>query len=151
MKPVNDDNISVSQTPPGRSATIAIEPFFSARQAPARPGFTTQTRSRCANLADANSGGERSEDWARSAAQTILDVRDIADVFKCSREKIKRMARSGRLPAFKFGKHWYVRREDLESFLANQVDSSSHLRRDGLLLEQVVQQHPGARTAQAGA
>jgi len=40
------------------------------------------------------------------------------------------MARRGNLPAFKFGKHWYVRQHDLEHFLANQVQSGSHLRRD---------------------
>ena len=60
----------------------------------------------------------------------VLDVRDLAEIFKCSREKIKRMARRGNLPAFKFGKHWYVRQDDLERFLANQVQSECHLRRD---------------------
>ena len=65
-----------------------------------------------------------------SVSGKVLDVRDLAEIFKCSREKIKRMARRGNLPAFKFGKHWYVRREDLERFLANQVESGSHLRRD---------------------
>jgi excisionase family DNA binding protein len=65
-----------------------------------------------------------------SASGKVLDVRDLAELFKCSREKIKRMARRGNLPAFKFGKHWYVRQDDLEHFLANQVQSGSHLRRD---------------------
>ncbi len=65
-----------------------------------------------------------------SVSGKVLDVRDLAEIFKCSREKIKRMARRGNLPAFKFGKHWYVRQDDLEHFLANQVQSSSHLRRD---------------------
>jgi excisionase family DNA binding protein len=65
-----------------------------------------------------------------SALDRILDIRDLAEIFKCSREKIKRMARGGNLPAFKFGKHWYVRQDDLERFLANQVQSGSHLRRD---------------------
>jgi excisionase family DNA binding protein len=60
----------------------------------------------------------------------VLDVRDLAEIFKCSREKIKRMARRGNLPAFKFGKHWYIRQDDLEHFLANQVQSGSHLRCD---------------------
>lgn len=60
----------------------------------------------------------------------MFDLRDLADIFKCSREKIKRMARQGNLPAFKFGKYWYVRQDDLEYFLANQVQSGSHLRRD---------------------
>jgi excisionase family DNA binding protein len=65
-----------------------------------------------------------------SGSGKVLDVRDLAEIFKCSREKIKRMARQGNLPAFKFGKHWYVRQDDLEHFLANQVQSGSHLRRD---------------------
>lgn len=65
-----------------------------------------------------------------SVSAKVLDVRDLAEVFKCSREKVKRMARRGDLPAFKFGKYWYVRQEDLERFLANQVQSGSHLRRD---------------------
>lgn len=60
----------------------------------------------------------------------VFDVRDLANIFKCSREKIKRLARQGNLPAFKFGKCWYVRQDDLEHFLANQVQSGSHLRRD---------------------
>jgi hypothetical protein len=40
------------------------------------------------------------------------------------------MARRGDLPEFKFGKHWYVRKDDLERFVAHQVESSCHLRRD---------------------
>ena len=59
----------------------------------------------------------------------ILDVRDVAEMFKCSREKIKRMARRGELPAFKFGKHWYVRKDDLERFLTGRVELRGHLRR----------------------
>ena len=65
-----------------------------------------------------------------SVSGKVLDVGDLAEIFKCSREKIKRMARRGNLPAFKFGKHWYVRQDDLERFLANQVQSGCHLRRD---------------------
>ncbi|MGB9071569.1 MAG: helix-turn-helix domain-containing protein [Terriglobales bacterium] len=65
-----------------------------------------------------------------SVSGKVLDVRDLAELFRCSREKIKRMARQGNLPAFKFGKHWYVRQDDLERFLANQVQSGCHLRRD---------------------
>jgi excisionase family DNA binding protein len=82
------------------------------------------------NVTGTNLGVQESEGRADSFWGTILDVRDLAETFKCSREKIKRMARRGDLPAFKFGKHWYVRQEDLERFLANQVESGSHLRRD---------------------
>jgi excisionase family DNA binding protein len=75
-------------------------------------------------------GKQQRESALRVLSKEILDVHDLAEIFKCSREKIKRMARRGNLPAFKFGKHWYVRRKDLERFLANQVESGSHLRRD---------------------
>ena len=59
----------------------------------------------------------------------LLDVRDLASIFKCHRETIKRLARSGELPAFKLLKHWYVRPEDLELYLADKVESTRHLRR----------------------
>ncbi len=65
-----------------------------------------------------------------SGNTSVLDVRDLAQIFNCSAEKIKRMARRGELPAFKFGKIWYVRPNDLEQFLANAVESRRHLRRD---------------------
>lgn len=65
----------------------------------------------------------------QSVSKNILDVDDIAELFQCSREKIKRMARSGELPAFKFGKRWYVLRDALERFLSDKVESSRHLRR----------------------
>jgi len=63
------------------------------------------------------------------AIAEVLNVRDVAEIFKCSREKIKRMARRGELPAFKFGKHWYLRKNDLERFLSGRVELSGHLRR----------------------
>jgi excisionase family DNA binding protein len=55
-----------------------------------------------------------------------LDVCDVAEIFKCSREKVNRMARRGELPAFKFGNRWYVFQDDLERFV---VQSRCHLRR----------------------
>ena len=64
-----------------------------------------------------------------ASRKNVLDIGDIAELFNCSREKIKRMARSGELPAFKFGKRWYVLRNDLERFLSDKVESSRHLRR----------------------
>jgi len=68
--------------------------------------------------------GQRGE-----GSKKILDVGDIAGLFGCSREKVKRMARSGELPAFKFGKTWYVFEDDLERFLSSRVESIRHLRR----------------------
>ncbi|HYL11712.1 MAG TPA: helix-turn-helix domain-containing protein [Terriglobales bacterium] len=60
--------------------------------------------------------------------KSVLDVHDLAEIFNCSAEKIKRMARRGELPAFKFGKVWYVRPNDLEQFLANAVRVEPTLR-----------------------
>ena len=48
-----------------------------------------------------------------ASCKNVLDIGDIAELFNCSREKVKRMARSGELPAFKFGKRWYFLRNDL--------------------------------------
>jgi excisionase family DNA binding protein len=64
-----------------------------------------------------------------NSEKSVLDIHDLARIFNCSAEKIKRMARRGELPAFKFGKTWFVRPNDLERFLANRVESNSHLRR----------------------
>ena len=61
--------------------------------------------------------------------KSVLDVHDLARIFNCSAEKIKRMARRGERPAFKFGKIWYVRPDDLETVLAHAVESNRHLRR----------------------
>lgn len=59
----------------------------------------------------------------------LLSVEQLAEVFGCSKEKIKRMLRRKELPGFKFGKCWYVRVEDLERKLASEVHSDGHLRR----------------------
>ena len=84
----------------------------------------------------ANSTYHRDPRQAESEAQRmadaiteVLSVGDVAEIFKCSREKIKRMARRGELPAFKFGKHWYLRKDDLERYLCSRVELSGHLRR----------------------
>ena len=61
------------------------------------------------NLRQADSH-QLSEAGRNDAIREVLDVRDVAEIFKCSREKIKRMARRGELSAFKFGKHWYLRK-----------------------------------------
>jgi len=59
----------------------------------------------------------------------IFDIEYIAEYFKCSLEKVKRMLRSGKLPGFKFGGRWYVREKDLEAMVDRAVQSNRHLRR----------------------
>lgn len=54
------------------------------------------------------------------AITEVFSVGKVAEIFKCSREKIKRMARRGELPAFKFGKRWYLRKDDLERVLSSR-------------------------------
>jgi excisionase family DNA binding protein len=60
----------------------------------------------------------------------VLGVGELATIFHCSTESIKRKARSGELPAFKLGKFWYVREEDLEQYLASAVNLNGHPCRD---------------------
>jgi excisionase family DNA binding protein len=82
------------------------------------------------SIASAYSG--QSKNQLGRAADTltiILSVADVAEIFKCGREKIKRMARRGELPAFKFGKHWYIRKDDLERYLSGRIELNGHPRR----------------------
>jgi len=60
----------------------------------------------------------------------VFSVDDVAGVFQCNRETVKRMLRRHELPGFKFGKSWFVRAKDLEELLALEVQSSGRLRRE---------------------
>jgi excisionase family DNA binding protein len=59
----------------------------------------------------------------------VLGIDELAIFFGCSTEKIKRQARMGELPAFKFGKSWYVREQDLQSFIERAVETGADPRR----------------------
>lgn len=59
----------------------------------------------------------------------ILGVDDLAVFFNCSAEKIRRLARSGELPAFKFGKTWFIREQDLEAYMTRAARSKRDSRR----------------------
>ena len=60
-----------------------------------------------------------------SAVNRVLGVDELAAFFGCSTEKIKRRARNRELPAFKFGKSWYVREQDLERYIEQAVELNS--------------------------
>jgi len=61
----------------------------------------------------------------RSTLSTrVFGVDELAIFFGCGTEKIKRMARRRELPAFKFGKSWYVREQDLEVYINRAVESN---------------------------
>ena len=47
----------------------------------------------------------------------LLTVSDLARRFRCDPETVKRQARSGKLPGFKFGKTWFFRPSDIEGMI----------------------------------
>lgn len=55
---------------------------------------------------------------AAEPLRPALDSTDVAEVLKCDTKTVERMARSGRLKAFKLGGRWRYRREDVEAFMA---------------------------------
>jgi excisionase family DNA binding protein len=58
-----------------------------------------------------------------------LTVEDLAGQFHCCEETIKRMARRGDLPGFKFGRRWFFPKSQLAELL-RRLSSARHLRRD---------------------
>jgi excisionase family DNA binding protein len=70
------------------------------------------------------------EPGVRSALNRVFGVDELAVFFGCSTEKIKRRARNRELPAFKFGKSWYVREQDLERYIEQAVASNLRLDRE---------------------
>ena len=50
----------------------------------------------------------------------ILRLDEVAKYLKVSKKTVYKMVRSGKLPAFKFGKHWRVARAELEAWIARQ-------------------------------
>jgi excisionase family DNA binding protein len=64
------------------------------------------------------------------SANRVLGVDELAVLFGCSTEKIKRRARNRELPAFKFGKSWYVREQDLERYIEQAVELNLRLDRN---------------------
>lgn len=61
---------------------------------------------------------------------SVLGVHELASLFQCSTAKINRRCRSGELPAFKFGKSWFVRERDLETYIQRRlrtpIDTQQH-------------------------
>ena len=53
----------------------------------------------------------------------LLTVAEVSDLFRCDPETVKRRARSGKLPGFKFGKFWYFRKCDIDRMISHAVES----------------------------
>ena len=52
----------------------------------------------------------------------ICTCADVGRLFRCTPEKVQRMAASGELPAFRLGPEWRFRREDMKAYVARQVE-----------------------------
>lgn len=55
----------------------------------------------------------------------ILDIAYLTTLLGCSREKIRMECQSGRLPAFKIGDMWRVRKDDLIAFTKGETGRGS--------------------------
>ncbi len=53
----------------------------------------------------------------------LYTVSELADFFHCDKETVKRQARSGRLPGFKFGKTWLFRGRDIDAMIDGSIDT----------------------------
>lgn len=51
----------------------------------------------------------------------ILDIPSLMQLLGCSREKVRLECESGRLPAFKVGGMWRVRKDDLIAYTKGEV------------------------------
>jgi excisionase family DNA binding protein len=79
----------------------------------------------CAEATRSDSGpGVYNEESRHPYGNNVFGVDELAEFFKCSTEKIRRLARKGELPAFKFGKSWFMRERDLEAYLDRVVGST---------------------------
>ncbi len=53
----------------------------------------------------------------------IYDAQKLAKFFGVSRKTVWDWCKSGKLPAFKIGKEWKVRKEDLQKLINRKVQS----------------------------
>jgi excisionase family DNA binding protein len=61
--------------------------------------------------------------------ERLLDVDEMAALFKCSRDTVLRWCRKGKIPAFKAEKPWFVRHSDIVRYMEDRLQSGGHLRR----------------------
>jgi Helix-turn-helix domain len=59
----------------------------------------------------------------------VLTVGEVAAFFRCDPETVKRQARRGRLPGFKFGKFWYFRQQDIDNMIDTELASAREEKR----------------------
>ncbi|QNI30852.1 helix-turn-helix domain-containing protein [Alloacidobacterium dinghuense] len=54
----------------------------------------------------------------------FLTVNEVAQLFRCDPETVKRQARSRKLPAFKFGKAWFFRPRDIDAMIDDAISAA---------------------------
>ena len=54
----------------------------------------------------------------------LLTVNEVAQLFRCDPETVKRQARTRKLPGFKFGKAWFFRPRDIEAMIDNAIGAA---------------------------
>ena len=60
----------------------------------------------------------------RPSSRTLLSAEEVAEYFGVQTTTVYRWCREGRIPCLKIGKHWRVRREELEDFLKKTEEES---------------------------
>ena len=56
----------------------------------------------------------------------IMITKDVAETLKVSETTIIRWIKGGKLPAFRIGKDWRIRKDDLDRFLDEQVNKQKN-------------------------
>lgn len=51
----------------------------------------------------------------------LLTVREVAGLFQTTRQQVRKMIRSGALPAVKVGREWRVPQEYLKGFIEENI------------------------------
>lgn len=84
-----------------------------------------QLRTNSASVTNSEPGQvSRDEQCPSRITPRVLSVDELASLFCYSTEKIKRLARRRELPAFKFGKSWFIREQDLKLYVNRAVEMS---------------------------
>ena len=55
-----------------------------------------------------------------SKTESVLTLRDVADMLKLSEKSIYRRAQRGEMPAFKVGGTWRFKRDDIDEWIERQ-------------------------------
>jgi excisionase family DNA binding protein len=64
----------------------------------------------------------RNEIQGRTLSETnVLTVHDVAEYLRLSEAKVYRMAREGRVPAFRLGKSWRFRKDSIDDWMLREI------------------------------